>query len=340
MFTHLNKQTRKFIAMLFVTPVISDCKAQCSVVSTCGYTVTVHVNPQSIVPSSTNCPFGYNYNVRFNYSVLASGSNTCSAGTLGVQPQINCNGSQNNGYYTINNTIPNGAVSVSDSNTLTTTTNPYNSNTDCNTATPTSLGCNALKITIYGPGISTADYNCSGFSTMPIELYQFYGTHAGEAIILKWITASEKNNKYFTLERSSDVETWTTVEHVPGAGNTTSKKYYEVNDYNFKYGVNYYRLKQTDFDGSFEYSAVLYVDALNNDSPVSFFPNPASSELQVETYTDSAKELQIANAQGKVLLSKTIFKSSTILVNDYPQGIYFVSLFEGNTISHHKLVKK
>ncbi|MBI3237353.1 MAG: hypothetical protein HYZ43_00665, partial [Flavobacteriia bacterium] len=157
--------------------------------STCGYTVTVNIKLISIVPSSTNCTSGpgYNYNVRFAYTITAVGTNTCSSGTLGVQPQIFCNSGQNNGYFTISNSIPSGAVSVSNSGTLTTTTNPYRNVADCNTSTPTSLGCNSMQITIFGPGISTATYPCS-FSTLPIKLYEFFGSYKAGAVLLKWST--------------------------------------------------------------------------------------------------------------------------------------------------------
>ena len=138
--------------------------AQCTISSSgCGgYTVQVSITPTTIVTSSATCPFGYNYNVTFNYSITVSGSNTCWNGNIGIQPQIFCN-SQNNGYYTIN--VPAPTVGVPSTNTytgtLTTTTNPYNSNTDCASATPLSLNCNSTNITIYGPGISTTTVSCS-----------------------------------------------------------------------------------------------------------------------------------------------------------------------------------
>ena len=126
--------------------------AQCTISSSgCGgYTVQVSITPTTIVTSSATCPFGYNYNVTFNYSITVSGSNTCWNGNIGIQPQIFCN-SQNNGYYTIN--VPAPTVGVPSTNTytgtLTTTTNPYNSNTDCTSATPLSLNCNSTNITIF-----------------------------------------------------------------------------------------------------------------------------------------------------------------------------------------------
>ncbi len=333
--------TKKFVLvafLFFVFLLTYQSKAQCNINSSCGYSVTVNVNPISIIPSSTACAFGYNYNVRFRYTVSAVGTNTCSSGTLGVQPQIFCNSGQNNGYYTINNPIPNGPVSVSNSGTLITTTNPYRSASDCATATPTSLNCNQLQITIFGPGISTITFTCN-FSTLPIELFDFYATKMNGGIILNWVTASEKNSSFFTLERSADGEEWVTVDNIKAWGTTSEKKQYKTTDNSFYKGLNYYRLKQTDFDGIYQYSGILVVDGTNSESNIRIFPNPSNGEFRIESKTDSPKQLQLTNLQGELLLRQTMYFKSTLDLNNYPVGIYFIKITDGGSESHHKLIK-
>ncbi|MFN4813702.1 MAG: beta strand repeat-containing protein, partial [Bacteroidota bacterium] len=154
----------RFIVALASIFISVKSQSQCLVSSSgCGgYTVQVSITPTSIVPSSLTCPFGYNYNVTFNYSITVSGANNCFNGNIGVQPQIFCN-SQNNGYYTI--LVPAPTVGTPSTNTytgtLTTTTNPYNSATDCGSSTVSSLNCNSIDITIYGPGINATTINCN-----------------------------------------------------------------------------------------------------------------------------------------------------------------------------------
>ena len=121
--------------------------AQCSISSTCGYDVLTTITPTSIVPSTLTCPFGYNYNVTFNYSITITGINTCFNGNIGIQPKIFCNAGQSNGYFTINITAPavgSSSSSTTYNGTLTTSTNQYRNLSDCNTATPNSLNCNAI----------------------------------------------------------------------------------------------------------------------------------------------------------------------------------------------------
>jgi hypothetical protein len=141
--------------------------AQCTINSSgCGgYTVQVSITPTLIVPSSMSCPFGYNYNVTFDYSITVSGANTCFNGNIGIQPQIFCN-SQNNGYFTISVPAPivGTPSTINYTGTLTTTTNPYSPGTDCATATPLTMNCNSIDVTIFGPGISTTTVNCSTLS--------------------------------------------------------------------------------------------------------------------------------------------------------------------------------
>jgi len=100
-FVNIGKN-RMFIITTFFYIIcqIKDANAQCLVKATgCGeYTVNISFNPIDIVPSTTNCPFGYNYNVQFSYSVTVSGVNTCSNGNIGIQPQITCD-RQSNGNF-------------------------------------------------------------------------------------------------------------------------------------------------------------------------------------------------------------------------------------------------
>ncbi|MDX2001273.1 MAG: hypothetical protein SFW35_02515 [Chitinophagales bacterium] len=131
-----------------------------AIVSGCGYTATIVIEPLSIVVLDDPCTFGYNYNVEFNYTITVTGENTCWNGDIGFQPQIFCN-SQNNGNYTILTPAPTVGAPAGTTvyrGTLTTQTRPWNPNSDCATATIVNQNCNRVDVTVYGPGIASATF--------------------------------------------------------------------------------------------------------------------------------------------------------------------------------------
>ena len=95
---------------------------------------------------------------------------------------------------------------------------------------------------------------------LPIELLYFKGSVYNSDNILHWSTASESNNDYFTIEKTKDGIDWEVVAREPGAGNSSNQLYYSSVDENVESIINYYRLKQTDYDGKFEYSDIISID--------------------------------------------------------------------------------
>lgn len=95
---------------------------------------------------------------------------------------------------------------------------------------------------------------------LPIELSSFTGEYGERGNLLKWETATEKNNSYFDIERSTDGVDWEKISNVPGAGTTLEPQYYSVYDNSFEHTVNYYRLKQADHDGVEKLSGIVTID--------------------------------------------------------------------------------
>jgi hypothetical protein len=106
-------------------------------------------------------------------------------------------------------------------------------------------------------------YTCS---VLPIELVHFSGNSEGSRNFLKWSTATEKNNDFFTIERSTDGDSWVDVTTVYGAGNSTSLKTYNAYDNRPEKTLNYYRLRQTDFDGSKKKYSIITIDNTEKNS--------------------------------------------------------------------------
>lgn len=114
---------------------------------------------------------------------------------------------------------------------------------------------------------------------LPIELVNFKAVILASHIGLHWSTATEKNNLGFEVERSADGTNWHTLDFVPGSGTSYAKNEYSFSDHSPFPGVNYYRLKQIDHDGAFEYSPMVVADMRTDDLQFNVFPNPSTDGL-------------------------------------------------------------
>lgn len=95
---------------------------------------------------------------------------------------------------------------------------------------------------------------------LPISLLYFNGNIDLDGNKISWSTLSETNNDYFTIEKSKDGTYWEIIYIKPGAGNSSNQLYYSLIDRDVDKVINYYRLKQTDYDGKFEYSDIISID--------------------------------------------------------------------------------
>jgi hypothetical protein len=132
---------------------------------------------------------------------------------------------------------------------------------------------------------------------LPIELTSFTGSCAGRTKTFNWTTASETNNDYFSLERSTDGETFETVKIIPGAGTSTSSQHYSVQIAEADANLVYYRLKQTDYDGQFSYSNIIHVSCTSDNGyadELTVYPNPANESIQIQLHSNEQGTYVIA----------------------------------------------
>ena len=203
---------------------------------------------------------------------------------------------------------------------------------------------------VYAPSVNNFSTwtLTSEISPLPIELLFFNAklNHRNE-VDLNWITASETNNDYFTLEKSKDGFNFIPFATISGAGTSSKTLHYNAKDSNPYFGISYYRLMQTDFNGHFSYSdlAPINIDQKNN-SGFEIFPNPADEYFYVYFGSDinSDSKLNISDVNGKVVrevnfTSLSASESGLIKVDrDFlAKGIYFVST---NTGEVRKLILK
>jgi hypothetical protein len=187
-------------------------------------------------------------------------------------------------------------------------------------------------------------------SVLPIELLNFNGQNLGDKNRLVWSTASETNNDYFTLERSNDGVSFSEVTRVNGAGTSTQLRNYETFDYFPNNGYNYYRLKQTDFNGVSSYSGIIVLENKFVIASVeNIHPNPSSGDLNFDLLsTEKGTALvEITDITGRVILSYSMnvdngTNALKVDLSTLAQGTYMLRVSMGccNFSSVNKVIKE
>ena len=178
---------------------------------------------------------------------------------------------------------------------------------------------------------------------LPVELLYFYGEQVSEGMQLDWQTATEINNSHFDVEWSPSAERtgingtdflpnassglWTKIGEVQGAGTTTDVFFYDFLHENPTVGTNYYRLKQIDFDGQFEYTNILSIEYRTSNIEYRIYPNPASDYFNLEAPNAVGEIIQVFNVKGQVV--KEVISQSPITnipITNLTGGTYFVKI--------------
>jgi hypothetical protein len=195
-----------------------------------------------------------------------------------------------------------------------------------------------------GNGGAECQYTISATNIipLPIELISFDAKKDGQSVDLFWKTASERDNQYFTVERSSDAFTFEKIGTVNGAGTTTLQQAYYFSDkFPDTKGQNYYRLKQTDKSGTETYSAIKVVQ-FEKSSPSNFtiYPNPSvagEATIRLNNFPGTTVDIVIVDAQGTVVYkSSEGLKEEIALAPHLGKGIYFIKI----SIGSEGIVKK
>ncbi len=134
----------------------------------------------------------------------------------------------------------------------------------------------AVRVLAFGATCSSA---------LPIDLIAFDATIETNQVRLQWQTASEKNNRWFEVQRSADGHTWAELVKIEGAENSSSIKHYTYEDLQPLQGTSYYRLKQIDVNGQFSYSGIETVRFDFHHQKLKLYPNPCADELFIESLT-------------------------------------------------------
>jgi hypothetical protein len=195
--------------------------------------------------------------------------------------------------------------------------------------------------------------NTGGSDPLPINLIDFSAVLNGPKVDLTWVTGSELNNNYFTIEKTINGTTFEEVKRVAGAGNSSHVINYNTIDPSPYEGLSYYRLKQTDYDGKFVYSKMVAVknSKIKKNFEFKVFPNPSNGNdvyVTSESINEINKEVLVVlyNVLGEVVFSKVIVSDNGNFITAIDPakklipGVYVVVGSSNNEIYRQALLIK
>jgi hypothetical protein len=193
------------------------------------------------------------------------------------------------------------------------------------------------------------DITVERLSALPVTLISFTMECDKGIPVLKWTTESEQNSDYFQIERSRDGFDWIEVSKVQAMGNSNTIKNYQFYDMTSGYFEGYYRLKQVDFDGKFEYFGPVssFCSDHKNELISEVFPNPTTGEVSLGIRNDIQEtvNVSVSDYTGRILYEMSIeinegYTLKTIDLSKYITGTYLICITTNNTKYIHKVIKK
>ncbi len=179
----------------------------------------------------------------------------------------------------------------------------------------------------------------TSFNPLPIELTTFTVKLNSNIVDLQWETASESDNDYFQIERSVDGVNWEFFATIDGAGTTAIPQSYQIEDRSPYKGENYYRLKQVDFNGVYEYfGPKLVVVPSNNSGNLVVYPNPSNGEFVITANIDELTNLHFYNVMGQEINPAIVISDDKAIIDlsSFVSGVYYLR----TPSSVNKLIKQ
>jgi len=174
---------------------------------------------------------------------------------------------------------------------------------------------------------------------LPVDLTDFTAQKRNKETLLNWKTQSEVNNDRFDIERSIDGLNFTKIGEVKGHGNVNAEISYGFTDKDPALGLNYYRLKQFDYDGRSALSEIRQVSFDASSTRISISPNPASDFIQIQS-VESSLSVQVYNTVGKLLLEDDLSADNILSVDALPAGAYVIRVLNetGEVLTTQKII--
>ncbi len=179
------------------------------------------------------------------------------------------------------------------------------------------------------------------FVVLPVTLVYFEANAENELVQVRWETAAEENNDFFTVERSRNCVAFEEVTRVDGPGNSNATTKYSWTDTSPYEGISYYRLKQTDFDNTFAYSTIKAVRINSLTGRVEVYPNPVSDYLFIKDKNEGeSRSYKIFDRQGKLIEARTLSADERkIDLTRLSPDIYLIHYLNKSAIQKIKIIK-
>ena len=179
-------------------------------------------------------------------------------------------------------------------------------------------------------------------SVLPIELVSFEAKAQNHGTKLNWLTASELNNSYFIVERSFDTKQFENIGKINSHDNATTPQYYIFIDEKPFNGINYYRLKQVDNNGTFTYSKIVSATNSANGSLV-IYPSITEGVVSLQYLNNPMQSIDVFNANGLLMMTKNLNKEAQNIVqlnlSTLPEGLYILSIKTENGFASGRVYK-
>ena len=183
---------------------------------------------------------------------------------------------------------------------------------------------------------------------LPITLTDF-NVRADEGnvgVYINWTTVAEINNDYFEVQHSIDGQTWQTLEFVQGKGNSLQANHYYVIDTKPKMGINYYRIKQVDYDGHASLSSFrsIIIKTTKVQPSVSLYPNPAHDIIIISSTFINSFDIELVSIEGSILIKQTMHPLTSnsedyIDIKHLAKGIYFLRVNSNDRVETFRVIK-
>jgi hypothetical protein len=197
---------------------------------------------------------------------------------------------------------------------------------------------------MYMNAFLTPSPTICGITSLPVDFIQFTAALTSGHVQLQWEVTQQDNNKGFNVERSTDGINWQSIGFIQGAGSSAGDNVYSYTDDAPSNAINYYRLRQEDYDGQYKYSEVKEVnlDQVNADV-VAIWPNPASNQLSIRVpqLSKGSSQGQVYDLSGKLVMLPVLQSGvNTVNIQNLPMGTYIFHLvMQGGRVVNQKFNK-
>jgi hypothetical protein len=166
----------------------------------------------------------------------------------------------------------------------------------------------------------------TSLAVLPVEWQKVSAKNRGNANLIEWSTASEKNNAHFDIQHSTNGIDFQSISNVKGKGTTNAVSNYSYEHSTPAIGTNYYRLRQIDADGKESLSKVVSVQNFGQKTGVKIYPNLASDRITVLTNSDVEQNFNITNLLGQTVLVGRVTNAADVTISQLSVGTYFFKL--------------